>query len=104
MSGVVQLRTSLSQAANAESALHQCVDGVDAIRPPDLLPLVNPARLIADRHLDNPSSREQELRRQLGFEVETYAAKPNPVERVTAKHFVRRFHIGEPCAEQDVGD
>src|SRR4051812_17844895 len=57
-----------------ESYLHQRVDRVDAIGPPDLLAFIDAPRVIADRHLDDSSSRKKELPRELGLEVEADAA------------------------------
>src|SRR5262245_49081896 len=91
-------------APSGDSRFEQCVDGVNAVGPPDLLSLIHAARVIADRDFDDSPSREQELRRQLGLEVEADTTKPDALDDVAAEYFVGRLHVGEPRAEEDVGE
>src|SRR5438552_8012010 len=44
-----------------ESAFQECVHGIDAVRPPDLLPFVDAARVVAHRHLDDAAAGAEEL-------------------------------------------
>src|SRR6185436_15675972 len=92
-----------SSMSRAEPALDQGVDRIDAVDPADLLPLVFASWLVANRHLENPPSGAQQLRGNLGFEVETDAAQPNAVERRAPEHLVGGLHVGEPGAEEDIG-
>src|SRR5215471_10578029 len=82
--------------------LYERIDRIDAIGPSDLLTLVYTPGVVTDRHFDDPSFGEQELRGQLGLEVEADAAKTDAVEHMASKHFVRRLHVGQPRAEQHV--
>src|SRR4051794_11276609 len=86
----------------AHPALDQRIDRVDAVDPADLLAFVLAPRLVADRHLENAAPRSQHLRGDFRLEIETDAAEPDAVERLTPEHLVRGLHVGEPPPEQHV--
>src|SRR5579872_6976156 len=78
---------------HSKTALHERVQRVNTVGPPDLLPLIDAARTIADRHFDDPLAGQKHLGRQFRLEVESDAPEPDTPEHVTTKDLVRRVHV-----------
>src|SRR6266853_731467 len=68
-------------ARAAEPAFQQGVYGIDAVDPANLLALVDPTRVVGNRHLDDGVSGQQQLGGQLRLEVKADAPQFDALER-----------------------
>src|SRR5436190_6610185 len=89
--------------SRAQAALDQRVDRVDAIDPANLLSFILATRLVPDGDFQNPAPGPEHLGRDLGLEIEAHAAEADAIERFPFEHFVGRLHVGQPRAEQNIG-
>src|SRR4051812_21748325 len=89
--------------SHAHTALHQYVDGVEAVGPSHFLPFIDAARVVAHRHLVDAAAGQEQLRRQLRLEIEADAAQPDAVERRAAEYLVGGLHVGQSRPEHHVG-
>src|SRR5690242_7650876 len=66
-----------------KTALQQHVHRVEAVGPANLLSLFGSPGIVPDRHLDDPAARAEEVRGQLGLEVEPDRPQPDAVQHVS---------------------
>ena len=87
-----------------KAVFEQDLDRAHAVAPADLLALRAAARLEADRQLENRMAGAQQLRGDLGLDVEAVRFEIERLRDVARHHLVAGLHVGEPAAKQHVGD
>src|SRR4029079_11213024 len=98
-----------SLLAGTRQSIHEAVldEGPprdEAVAPGDLLALVDLASGVRDRHLVDPDAAAQDLRRDLGLELEARRPQGDAVEHRTVEELVTRLHVGERRVVEHVGD
>src|SRR5215210_8299428 len=78
-----------------EPVLHERPQCGDPVAPGDLLPLVELAPRVRDRHLVDADAAPEHLGRELGLEVEPVGTKLHAVEHVAFEQLVTGLHVGE---------
>src|SRR6266550_8966429 len=85
-----------------EAVLEERPQCRESVAPRDLLALVELTPGVRDRYLVDPDAALENLRGDLGFDVETIRLELHVVDEIAIEQLVARLHVGERRVEQHV--